>query len=326
MSYKSKHTGAQVDEAVSKVLNGEVGGATPDWSALVGEAGYIENKPFNICFKKFHDYNPELISKETSDDNETTYIYRVYGNWYDYGVVKYQGMCKEGAYDWQYIISNSDSSSFSFRVEENWLDIRYDDYHTPELEELLIADNVINGNNPGKISSALIDDTVLKTTPQTLTTSDKKQARENISAQEKLVSGVNVATINGESILGRNDIRINETIDLSDIITSRPSSTTEPIIVEINGGSDYDYIYSLDFHKIFIKTVNEITLNRYKGDEILNEIHFSYAGRTFPTYDYDHVIVYYNAPNYLLVCEAFSDQSGVYNCIRNVKFTLNKIN
>ena len=45
MNYKSKHTGAQVDEAVSKVLNGEVGGgATPDWNAQAGEAGYIENR------------------------------------------------------------------------------------------------------------------------------------------------------------------------------------------------------------------------------------------------------------------------------------------
>ena len=45
IKYKSKHTGAQIDEAVSKVLNGEVGGgATPDWNAQEGEAGYIENR------------------------------------------------------------------------------------------------------------------------------------------------------------------------------------------------------------------------------------------------------------------------------------------
>ena len=45
VKYKSKHTGAQVDEAVSRVLNGEIGGgATPDWNAQEGEAGYIENR------------------------------------------------------------------------------------------------------------------------------------------------------------------------------------------------------------------------------------------------------------------------------------------
>lgn len=50
--------------------------------------------------------------------------------------------------------------------------------------------------------------TVVETTPQTLSVSDKKQARENISAQEKLVTGVNLATINGKSLLSGKDITI----------------------------------------------------------------------------------------------------------------------
>ena len=42
MSYKSTHTGSQIDEAVDKVLNNQVGKA--DWNAKEGEVGYIENK------------------------------------------------------------------------------------------------------------------------------------------------------------------------------------------------------------------------------------------------------------------------------------------
>ena len=177
----------------------------------------------------------------------------------------------------------------------------------PQIDEAV--DKVINGDIEG---SHIKEGSIPFKALANLTSSEKPQARENILAQEKLVSGVNVATINGESILSGSDIRIYETIDLSYIINSRPVSVSEPVIVEISYGSDYNNIYRFDFYKIFIKTVNEITLSRSCG----NEIHFSYAGRTFPTYDYDHVIVYYNAPNYLLVCEAFSDQyNGVYNTL-----------
>ena len=59
-NYKSKHTGAQVDEAVSKVLNGEVGGGA-DWGAQEGEAGFIANKPFNTIVQQTYNIQKESV-------------------------------------------------------------------------------------------------------------------------------------------------------------------------------------------------------------------------------------------------------------------------
>lgn len=327
--------------------------ATPDWNALEGKEGFIKNRT--------HYYNEKLQYRgeiEASINHIATYVLSPY-EYIDkdiYGYrspdkIKFTGGGTSFTLDFikEPIPGYNDEEGIQETVlkrftidSNNDIEVRYYYNGNPTYYEGVIIELDLIATDSGyqeyitfttedyyvdlkQIDDIYIPGTVVKTTPQSLSNTEKNQVRENILAQEKLVSGVNVATINGKSILGRKDIRINETIDLSNIITSRPSSTTEPIIVEIKGGSDYNYIYSLDFHKIFIKTVNEITLNR--GASECNEIHFSYVGRTFPTYDYDHVIVYYNAPNYLLVCEAFSGQlNGVYNCIQKVKFTLNKIN
>lgn len=100
MAYKSKHSGAQVDDAVSKVLNGEVGGgATPDWNANKGKVGYIENRThyttqiplstnvntFIEDFPKYYDNDTErYYSKQDVDilytEDESDYLLTIPAN------------------------------------------------------------------------------------------------------------------------------------------------------------------------------------------------------------------------------------------------------
>jgi hypothetical protein len=74
-----------------------------------------------------------------------------------------------------------------------------------------------------------VSDTV-HVTPQSLGDSQKTQARSNISAQESLVSGTNIKTINGQSILGSGNLEISGgggssiTVD-----TELSNSSTNPV-------------------------------------------------------------------------------------------------
>lgn len=103
----------------------------------------------------------------------------------------------------------------------------------------------------------VIDDvetnTYIKYTEQTLTEEQKQQARNNISAQNLLVSGTNIKTINGTSIIGSGDIvistsqksvvdaRLNErniTIDSmipNTIYITSDSIIDEGVTINING-------------------------------------------------------------------------------------------
>ena len=69
----------------------------------------------------------------------------------------------------------------------------------------------VNGNSilgSGNIQAG--DPDAVKYVTQSLTNAEKSQARSNILAQESLVSGTNIKTINQISILGSGDITIAE--------------------------------------------------------------------------------------------------------------------
>lgn len=89
------------------------------------------------------------------------------------------------------------------------------------------------GNTIGTISVTEfnpVSDTV-HVTPQSLGNSQKTQARSNISAQESLVSGTNIKTINGQSILGSGNLEISGGGGGSSITvdTELSNSSTNPV-------------------------------------------------------------------------------------------------
>jgi hypothetical protein len=83
------------------------------------------------------------------------------------------------------------------------------------------------GSESGSSTTANFDaqtDTVWNI-PQSLGSAAKAQARANIGAQEQLVSGTNVKTVNGESILGQGNITIQGSGEANVIETVKVNGT-----------------------------------------------------------------------------------------------------
>ena len=220
MSYKSKHTGAQVDEAVSKVLNGEVGGGA-DWNAKAGEPGYIENrthscdiiggktlKDISAASYLYDDSNLKSHETEYIAQTELTYMKLVYEQNLEIHIEHlYIGpkliKCNQG----ERIYYNSDAIyQFDYSYDEDtdneiytstiWVNVDYqmDNMEDDELleyakgtakESILVYDmylSVTNGKYFKKktLEDIYLPDTVIKTTPQTLSDTDKNQALTNL--------------------------------------------------------------------------------------------------------------------------------------------------
>lgn len=100
----------------------------------------------------------------------------------------------------------------------------------------MIEDAVYFGDTVGNVVTADFNaqsDTVWNKT-QVLSAAQQSQARTNISAQEALVSGTNIKTINNESILGSGNITISGgggdvsgKEDKSNKVTSLSASSTD---------------------------------------------------------------------------------------------------
>lgn len=99
----------------------------------------------------------------------------------------------------------------------------------------MIEDVAYFGDTVGNVTTADFNaqsDTVWNKT-QVLSSAQQAQARTNISAQEALVSGTNIKTINNESILGSGNITISGGGDVSgkedksNKVTSLSSSSTD---------------------------------------------------------------------------------------------------
>lgn len=84
------------------------------------------------------------------------------------------------------------------------------DVYTKAQVDDMIEDVAYFGDTVGNVTTADFNaqsDTVWNKT-QVLSSAQQSQARTNISAQEALVSGTNIKTINNESILGSGNITI----------------------------------------------------------------------------------------------------------------------
>ena len=181
-NYKSKHTGAQVDEAVSKVLNGEVGGgATPDWNAQKGEAGYIKNKPFGFTkVIRLKDINPKYYYEDGNEICEAiiplTDSFEVYTTTYQVAgtnddIIGYDYFRIREGVDFEYgIPTYNHSVKYSIEVIDNngnieghkikFISSLIDDYSAFEYSVFIV--DVYNGEDCATISENFIPNTIAR--------------------------------------------------------------------------------------------------------------------------------------------------------------------
>lgn len=123
--------------------------------------------------------------------------------------------------------------------------------YTKAETDTMLEDMVYLSDDDGQATTADFDpqnDTVWNT-PQVLGASQQAQARSNIGAQEALVSGTNIRTINGESILGAGNI----TISGGSGGGGNVSSTTINTLVSISE-ADYEALATKDSSTLYIVT------------------------------------------------------------------------
>lgn len=195
VKYKSKHTGAQIDEAVSKVLNGEVGGGA-DWNAQEGEAGYIENKPCSIDYMIISD-NP-VISDMSTAGFENSETYEVSVQYASY--MNIIGLCVVRDSGYSGVIYVPIKYGEINNLVHTIYDVGYDSqvfisidaaYGPMGSRQIKVKSNakitkIIGVAGFNKINENFIPNTVIKTTPQTLSGYEKNQALANLGIADLL--------------------------------------------------------------------------------------------------------------------------------------------
>lgn len=140
----------------------------------------------------------------------------------------------------------------------------------------MIEDAVYFGDTVGNVVTADFNaqsDTVWNKT-QVLSAAQQSQARTNISAQEALVSGTNIKTINNESLLGSGNITI-----------SGGGGGGSSTIQEVNHGTS-DTTFTLTPNVLHVwGTVGSLTLTLGTGESgVMNEYMFQFdSGSTATT-------------------------------------------
>jgi hypothetical protein len=175
---------------------------------------------------------------------------------------------------------------------------------------------------------------VVKTTPQTLSNTEKNQVRNNIYAQEKLVSGVNIATINNKSILKGENINLGKTaydIDLNSV--GQIEGTTVTYTCKYDDLFDYytDSDKSVEFKKL-CKGEYDIVYSHGIGgtsDEVVHIIptlKLVYSGTSIPNYYSNEIMSYYSCKDWLLTCHAVTESlSSLFNSETIITITLEKL-
>jgi hypothetical protein len=223
-NYKSKHSGAQVDEAVSKVLSGEVGGGA-DWNANEGEAGYIKNNPFEI--KKFNsiitkddNYTLKFMTADDEADLLNLEYYKV-NHYIQYG----QDIYKLNQQDFN--IPNG-KNTFTITYNQGYYYLSATKYDADGLLENIEYGDLKIFFIINYIDVLFLDDTVIKTTPQSLSDADKNQALANLGIDpvvwkymcEPIVieSGINIPADLLEKINSLNDTNYSYYLFLCNVI------------------------------------------------------------------------------------------------------------
>jgi hypothetical protein len=167
----------------------ENAGGGADWNALEGEAGYIENKPCSIDYMIISD-NPVISDMSTSGfENSETYeisnqylhyadIIGLYANEGNYNGVVYvpikYGMINTLNHT---IYQNGSSSRIYISIDATYGAMGARQIKVKSGSKITKIIGVAAFN---KINENYLPDTVLKTTPQTLSNADKNQALANL--------------------------------------------------------------------------------------------------------------------------------------------------
>ena len=159
------------NEVKDKIKNA---GGGADWNAQEGEAGYIENKPFGIKYCPWD-----------SNDGE----YSISGNKL---MVTYPWftsiMFKEPKFDYGLCVFDKDGNDYSETISDYDIAIFFDVTYVQSTHTLTIEcsegniEDFIDCIKPTYVNHIEIDyiDSVIKTTPQTLSNTDKNQALANL--------------------------------------------------------------------------------------------------------------------------------------------------
>lgn len=175
--------------------------------------------------------------------------------------------------------------------------------YTKTETDTMLEGMVICTDDDGSATTASFDaqaDTVWHKA-QTLSSAQQAQARSNISAQEALVSGTNIKTINNESILGSGNITISGggggsiTVDTVLSTTSTNPVQNAVITTNLNGKADKiaevnhgtsDTSLALTPNVLHVwDTVGSLTLTLGTGESgVMNEYMFQFdSGSTATT-------------------------------------------
>lgn len=123
--------------------------------------------------------------------------------------------------------------------------------YTKTEVDSIVEDMVYLSDDDGSATTASFDaqaDTVWHKA-QTLSSAQQAQARSNIGAQEQLVSGTNIKTINNQSLLGSGNISISGGSGGGGNV----SSTTINTLVSISE-ADYEALATKDSSTLYIIT------------------------------------------------------------------------
>ena len=164
---------------------------TPDWNAQKGEAGYIENKPFST---KINTTVYEFTNGKGVQDNDNMNIHVVDEDGNPFDII-----CFRTPYDF---IKINDGDTYDYensplktnrrgvhiirvKYTNGWLDITLDniDYNNYLVDwfnyDCYVGPYTAN-NNLIEIPHYYIPDTIIKTTPQSLSDTAKNQVKENL--------------------------------------------------------------------------------------------------------------------------------------------------
>lgn len=191
---------ALATEVKDKIENA---GGGADWNAQEGEAGYIENKPFEFIDKHGNAFyydavnNPNYIIWDLPSASDCSVIQIL-----DYdGFPQYiflDDKTDGSLYNMDHIFN---TSTFNYKwLENNELGIEIPSYVFDEGEDVRTYLNDLEKYSTGgivrKISDVYLPNNVLKTTPYTLSNADKNQALANLGIKNYLRNIKDKCTLN----------------------------------------------------------------------------------------------------------------------------------
>ena len=251
--YTSSFSGAQIDEAVDKVINNKIGGA--DWEAKEGEAGYIENRT--------HYIEKTLLAEQCSvgsvyeEDLENLPIAFRFID--DYELESYPFVNLR-------IVDDTNNEEFDFKInlenkEQQNFDFGFIYVHKYDGGGIPISIASLMGNpvdlyemKYNTINENYLPKTVLKTTPQTLSNNDKNQVKENLGLHDAML---NVTYSDLKSLRDNSKLIPGQQYRITDYLTTTTQANTQ------SAGHQFDIIVVADDVNVLNENARAI---QHEGD------------------------------------------------------------